>query len=87
MDVVRESSERRSAKRRSIIADIEEDQRPESRMAETQVTGIRSLKTRARPKKKANRERVVSDSSDSSVVKTDAAASTTNEEKREEPTF
>ncbi|OAE19347.1 hypothetical protein AXG93_3548s1000 [Marchantia polymorpha subsp. ruderalis] len=41
----------------------------------------------ARPKKKANRGRVVSDSLDSNVSKTDAPASTTDEEKREEPTL
>lgn len=56
-------------------------------MAETKVTEIRLSKTQARPKKKANRGRVVSDSLDSNVSKTDAPASTTDEEKREEPTL
>lgn len=56
-------------------------------MAEIQVTRIRSLKTRAMPKKKANWERVVSNSSDSCVVKTDAATLTTDEEKSDEPTL
>lgn len=56
-------------------------------MAETQITRIRSSKTRARSKKKINRERVVFDSLDSSVAKTDVAASTTDEVKGEEPTF
>ncbi|OAE27770.1 hypothetical protein AXG93_1669s1080 [Marchantia polymorpha subsp. ruderalis] len=39
------------------------------------------------PKKKANWERVVSNSSDSCVVKTDAATLTTDEEKSDEPTL
>lgn len=77
VDVVREQSNRRLAKRRRIIADSGEGRRLESRMAETQITGIRSLKTQARPKKKANSERVVSNSLVSSVVKTDPVASTT----------
>lgn len=89
MDVVaiREQPERRPAKRQKIIADSEEGQRSESRMAETQVTEIRLSKTRAKPKKKANRGRVVSDISDSSLAKTNAAASTTDEEQRKEPTL
>ncbi|OAE34507.1 hypothetical protein AXG93_1299s1210 [Marchantia polymorpha subsp. ruderalis] len=42
---------------------------------------------RARPKKKVNRRGVVSDSSVSSVAKSDAAASTMDEGKREESTL
>lgn len=89
MDVVaiRERLERRSAKRRKIIADSGEGRRSESRMVEILVTRIRLSKIWVRPKKKANRGRIVSNSSDSSVAKTDAAASTTDEEKREEPTL
>lgn len=79
----RKHPKRRPAKKRKILTDSGEGRRPESRMAETQVTGIELSKTQARLKKKANRERVVSDSSDSSVAKTDAAASTIDEEKRE----
>ncbi|OAE19473.1 hypothetical protein AXG93_1040s1370 [Marchantia polymorpha subsp. ruderalis] len=44
-------------------------------------------KNRTRLKKKANRRRVVSDSSESSVAKSDATASTTDKEMREEPTL
>ncbi|OAE19273.1 hypothetical protein AXG93_909s1030 [Marchantia polymorpha subsp. ruderalis] len=82
VDVIKEQSERRLAKRQSIIVDSEEGRRPESRMTKTQRTGIKSSKTQARPKKKANRERFVSDSLNSSVAKTDAVASTTDEEKK-----
>lgn len=84
---IRKQPDRRLAKRWKITADSGEGRRLELQMAEIQVMGIRSSKTRARPKKKANRGRVVSDSLDSSVAKTDAAASTTNEEKREESTL
>lgn len=89
VDVVatREQPERRPTKRRKVIADNGEGRRPELRMAETQVTRIRMLRTRAKPKKKANRRRIVSDSSESSVAKSDVAASKTDEEKREEPTL
>ncbi|OAE27500.1 hypothetical protein AXG93_3439s1010 [Marchantia polymorpha subsp. ruderalis] len=56
-------------------------------MAKTEITGIRLSRTQARPKKRANRGRVVSESSDSSVAKTDAAALTTDEEKNKEHTL
>lgn len=84
---IREQLDRRLAKRRKLIADSGEGRRPKSRIAETQVTGIRLSKTPTKPKKKVYHERVVSDSSDRSVAKTDAAISMTNEEKREEPTL
>lgn len=89
MDVVatREQPESRSAKRHNLIADSGEGQRPKSWMVETHVIEIRMLRIRAKLKKKANRMRVVSDSLDSSVAKSDAAASMTDEEKREEPTI
>lgn len=51
------------------------------------MTQIKMSKMRARPKKKANRMRVVSDSSKSSVAKSKAATSTKDKEMREEPTL
>ncbi|OAE24638.1 hypothetical protein AXG93_4863s1010 [Marchantia polymorpha subsp. ruderalis] len=57
VDVVttRDLADRRPAKRRKVIEDSDVGQRPESRMAETQVTLLKMPKRRARPKKKANR--------------------------------
>ncbi|OAE18893.1 hypothetical protein AXG93_2795s1010 [Marchantia polymorpha subsp. ruderalis] len=54
-------------------------------MAEFKIIEIKSSRTRARAKKKANRGRIVLDSSNSIVAKTDAAASTTVKEKKDEP--
>ncbi|OAE30598.1 hypothetical protein AXG93_2909s1010 [Marchantia polymorpha subsp. ruderalis] len=56
-------------------------------MAETKIAGIRQSRTRARPKKKTNRGRVVSDSSNSCVEKTNATALATDEENNDEPTL
>lgn len=57
VDVVttRDLADRRPTKRRKVIEDSDVGQRPESRMAETQVTLLKMPKRRARPKKKANR--------------------------------
>ncbi|OAE21421.1 hypothetical protein AXG93_3954s1110 [Marchantia polymorpha subsp. ruderalis] len=87
LDVVSicEQLDKRPAKRRKIVDNSGEDQRPESRMIETQVTQIKMPKRRARPKKKANHKMVVSESLESSVAKSEAAASTIDEDGREEP--
>ncbi|OAE21424.1 hypothetical protein AXG93_3954s1140 [Marchantia polymorpha subsp. ruderalis] len=76
-------------KRRAIALGIMHILRPQrtTHVTAWQVTEIRLSKTRAKPKKKANRGRVVSDISDSSLAKTNAAASTTDEEQRKEPTL
>ncbi|OAE33546.1 hypothetical protein AXG93_4032s1030 [Marchantia polymorpha subsp. ruderalis] len=51
-------------------------------MAETDLTRLRTPKRRARPKKKANRKVVVSESLKGSVAMTERAASTTDEDMR-----
>lgn len=52
----RERPEKRLTKRRKVMIDDEEELLLESRMAETQITGIWQSRTRARPKKKASRD-------------------------------
>ncbi|OAE30803.1 hypothetical protein AXG93_857s1040 [Marchantia polymorpha subsp. ruderalis] len=76
-------SESRLAKRRKVMADDEKDPPLESRMAETEITGIRQSRTRARPKKKANCRMIVTKFSDNSVEKTVVAA----KNKTNEPTL
>lgn len=53
-------------------------------MAETEVTWWKTSKRHARPKKKANRKVVISESSECSVAMTEGDASTTDEDRREE---
>ncbi|OAE23108.1 hypothetical protein AXG93_2904s1000 [Marchantia polymorpha subsp. ruderalis] len=83
----RERLERRLAKKLKVLTDDEEDPILESRKAETKIAGIWQSRTQAMPKKKANRGLVVSDSSDSSVKKTDAVMLATAEDKKDEPTL
>lgn len=89
MDVLptRERPERRLAKRWKILAKDEEDPLLEAQIAENEIVKIRQSRTRARSKKKANRELVVLDSSDGSVEKTDAATWVTAKDKNIEPTL
>ncbi|OAE29857.1 hypothetical protein AXG93_1469s1010 [Marchantia polymorpha subsp. ruderalis] len=56
VDVVttKNPADRRLVKRRKVVDNSGVGQRPESRMAETQVTQLMMPKRRARPKKKAN---------------------------------
>ncbi|OAE29181.1 hypothetical protein AXG93_1862s1390 [Marchantia polymorpha subsp. ruderalis] len=72
VDVVRrrEKPERRLAKRRKVVSDDEEDLALEVKRTETEVDVIRQSRTRAVPKKRANRGLVAAEVSDSSVEKT-----------------
>ncbi|OAE29071.1 hypothetical protein AXG93_146s1490 [Marchantia polymorpha subsp. ruderalis] len=75
----REKLERRVAKRRRVVSDDEGDLALEVRRTETKVDVIRQSRTRARPNKRANRELVVAEVSDSSVEKTVAPIVSTPE--------
>ncbi|OAE32793.1 hypothetical protein AXG93_374s1200 [Marchantia polymorpha subsp. ruderalis] len=66
----REKPKRRLAKRRRVVSDDEGDLALEVRRTETEVEVIRQSRTRARPKKRVNRELVAAEVSDSSVKKT-----------------
>lgn len=81
MEVVRrrEKPERRVAKRRKVVSDDEEDLALEVRRMETEVDVIRHSRTRARPKKRVNRELVAAEVSDSSVEKKVAPIVSTSE--------
>lgn len=72
VDVVqrRKKPERRLAKRRKVVSDDEEDLALEVKRTETEVDVIRQSRTRAVPKKRANRGLVAAEVSDSSVEKT-----------------
>ncbi|OAE24398.1 hypothetical protein AXG93_4530s1000 [Marchantia polymorpha subsp. ruderalis] len=71
VDVVqrRKKPKRRLAKRRKVVSDDEGDLALEVRRTETEVDVIRQSRTRARPKKRANRELMAAKVSDSSVKK------------------
>ncbi|OAE32997.1 hypothetical protein AXG93_4678s1010 [Marchantia polymorpha subsp. ruderalis] len=66
----REKPERRVAKRRRVVSDDEGDLALEVRRTETEVDVIRQSRTRARPKKRANRKLVAAEVLDSSIEKT-----------------
>ncbi|OAE31206.1 hypothetical protein AXG93_4240s1050 [Marchantia polymorpha subsp. ruderalis] len=66
----RERLERQLAKSRKVVNDDEGDLALEVRRTETEVEVIRQSRTRARPKKRANRGLVTTKVSDSSVEKT-----------------
>lgn len=86
VDVVttKDQSDRKPTKRRKVVEDSGAGRRPESRMVDAQVTHLRMPKRRARPKKKANRKIVVSESLESSVAMSETAASTKDEDMCEE---
>ncbi|OAE23110.1 hypothetical protein AXG93_1856s1000 [Marchantia polymorpha subsp. ruderalis] len=66
----REKPERRLAKKRKVVSDDEEGLAHEVRRVEMGFEGARQSRTRARPKKRANRRLVTAEVSDSSVEKT-----------------
>ncbi|OAE18633.1 hypothetical protein AXG93_3810s1020 [Marchantia polymorpha subsp. ruderalis] len=66
----REKPERRLAKRRKVVTDDKEDLILGVRRAEMEVDGIRQLRIRARPKRKASQGLVVTEVSDCRVEKT-----------------
>ncbi|OAE22558.1 hypothetical protein AXG93_731s1010 [Marchantia polymorpha subsp. ruderalis] len=66
----RKKPERRVAKRRRVVNDDEGDLALEIRRTETEVDVIRQSRTRARSKKRASRELVAAEVSDSNVEKT-----------------
>ncbi|OAE32869.1 hypothetical protein AXG93_955s1070 [Marchantia polymorpha subsp. ruderalis] len=73
-----------SAKRQKVAEASGEGRRLEACMAETEVTWWKTSKRHARPKKKANRKVVISESSECSVAMMEGDASTTDEDRREE---
>lgn len=79
-----EGSKRRPAKRKKVAKASGEGRRSKARMAGTHVTCLRAPKRRVRSKKKANRQIVVSESSEGSVAMTEGAASTTKKDTRKE---
>ncbi|OAE22187.1 hypothetical protein AXG93_3271s1300 [Marchantia polymorpha subsp. ruderalis] len=82
--IVEDESNRRPAKRQKVAEASGKGRRPEARMADTDVTRLRTPQRRARSKKKANRKVVVFESSEGSVAMSERIASTTDEDTREE---
>ncbi|OAE19185.1 hypothetical protein AXG93_4182s1330 [Marchantia polymorpha subsp. ruderalis] len=75
----REKREKRLAKRRKVVNDDEGDLTLEVRRTETKVDVSRQSRTRARPKKRANRGLVAIEVSNSDVEKTIASIVSTPE--------
>lgn len=75
-----ERFERRSTKRQKVAEANVAAQRPEAQMVGSDVTRLRTLKTRARPKKKSHRQMIVLESSEGSVTVSKGTVSSVGED-------